>query len=1027
MKRMLISAFLIALLAPTLVFAQNGKIRGSITDSETGEGLIGANVLIEGTALGAATDINGDYVVLNVPPGGYSVRTTFIGYAPVTISNVLVNAALTTTLDFELPPTTIQTEPVLIVAQRPLVQRNTTNTVRITSRDDVGNLPIRGTQAILALDAGVVRQDGILFVRGGRAGELAFFVDGASVTNRFFNSEGVSVVQEAFQELQFQPGGFTAEFGGAISGIARTTMRTGGSKFHASVDYRTDDFAKPGNQFLGTSSFGFRNAVVTFGGPVEALKMRFFGVGQYTYQRSAARFVFPFKFDSVRADNFDTVEPGRLLPNGGTVELKENFLNRASDYTYKGQGTLLFNLNPVSLKLTASYSLRKAPDAVGHSVFQGGFRSGTTWPNNLVTIFNPGRQARQETETAFLNLRGSHIINKETFYEVGIAYYFREFERFDPRFGSDFLSYVDSVAQVPFGDDALWTSRYRGPLNYSAGQGFNFQAPGAPVNRYEINSQRSIEGSIDFVSQITKKWEFKAGGRLEVWKMREFVIRDIQSALEGVNGLDGKSPTFGTEVFGPGDKTAVFAPGNEEIGRLAWARRIQGVDNYGYDVFGNKVEGDVTARDAPKKPIFASAYFQNKLEYQDLVLNFGLRYERFNPRGRAFADPLNYLDQFDRTLDIVKEEELDEGPSYTFVLPRVNLSFPVTDRTVFYAQYGKYVQMPELNRMYVGSIRISRTLSPETRGTAFLTPVGYLAKPERLTQYEIGFRQAVTDFAALTVTAFYKNTQDELGVRNFADEAGTKLFTAYLNNDFSTKKGLEFTLNLRRTRRLSARVNYTLQDTRGTASNPTSTFGVTERQDIGRFPNFITPLDFNQTHRGTIMLDYRFAKGDGGPILQGLGAFVLLTFNSGHAYTKIKEPASLGQASPYNIGVRALLDERTRFPIEPLNSSSTPPVFNIDLFASKAFYMSSFTLEFYATILNALNTRNVINVYPSTGTEQDDGWLQSPTAALFREDQQYVDFYNAFNLQNRWHYDVATGNDIYGSPRQIRFGLRLEY
>ncbi|MFQ5797948.1 MAG: TonB-dependent receptor domain-containing protein [Bacteroidota bacterium] len=1012
MKRMLISAFLIALLAPTLVFAQNGKIRGTVTDSETGEELIGANVLIEGTVLGAATDINGEYVVLNVPPGGYSVRTTFIGYAPVTITNVLVNAALTTTLDFELPPTTIQTEPVLIVAERPLVQRNTTNTVRITSRDDVGNLPIRGTQTILALDAGVVRQDGNLYVRGGRDGELAYFVDGASVTNRLFNSEGVSVVQEAFQELQFQPGGYTAELGGANSGIAKTTMRTGGSKFHASVDYRTDDFAKPGDQFLGTSSFGYRNAVVTFGGPVEALKMRYFGVGQFTYQRSPARFVFPFRFDSVRTDDFDTVEPGRLVPNGGTIELNENFLNRASDYTYKGQSTLLFNLNPISLKLTGSYSLRKAPDSFGASVFGGGFRSGTTWPNNLVTIFNHGRQARQETKITFLNLRGTHIINKETFYEVGIAYYFREFERFDPRFGSDFTSYVDSLAQVPFGDDTLWTQRYRGPLNYSVGQGFNFQAPGAPYERYDINSQRSIEGSIDFVSQITKKWEFKAGGRLETWKMRRFSIADIPAALVAINGESGT--------------TRVFGPGQEEEERLAWARQGR-VNNYGYDVFGNKVDGDVTARDAPKKPIYASAYFQNKIEYQDLVLNFGLRYEHFSPKARTFADPLNYLDDFDRTFDIVDEVGLEEGPSYDFVLPRLNFSFPVTDRTVFYAQYGKYVQMPSLNRMFVGLVFLSRTVSPETRGNAFLTPVGFLAKPERLTQYEIGFRQAVTDFAALTVTAFYKNTQDELGVRNLVDETGTKLFTAYLNNDFSTKKGLELTLDLRRTKRLSARVNYTLQDTRGTASNPTSTFGVTERQDIGRFPNFITPLDFNQAHRGTIMLDYRFAKGDGGPILQGLGAFVLFTFNSGHAYTKIKEPESLGQASPYNIGVRALIDERTRFPIEPLNSSSTPPVFNIDLFAAKAFFLTSFTLEFYVNILNVLNTRNVINVYPNTGTEQDDGWLQSPNAALFREDQQYVNFYNAFNLQNRWHYDVATGNDIYGSPRQIRFGVRLEY
>jgi len=291
----------------------------------------------------------------------------------------------------------------------------------------------------------------------------------------------------------------------------------------------------------------------------------------------------------------------------------------------------------------------------------------------------------------------------------------------------------------------------------------------------------------------------------------------------------------------------------------------------------------------------------------------------------------------------------------------------------------------------------------------------------------MGFRQAITDFVGLTITGFYKDTRDQLAVRKFVDLNGNQLFTAYINEDFGTVKGLEFTLDLRRTKRLSARINYTLQDARGTGSNPTSAFGVVERQDIGRYPDFINPLDFNQTHRGSIMLDYRFAKGDGGPILEGLGAFALLTFNSGHAYTKIKEPESIGQASPYTIGVRPDIDPRSRFPIQPLNESSTPPVFNIDLFLSKAFFLRSFTLEVYANVLNLLNSKQIVNVYPNTGTAEDDGWLNNPLAVQFVADKQYVDFYRAFNLQNRWHYAVATGNDIYGSPRQIRLGLRVEY
>jgi hypothetical protein len=1011
MKRKLTLFFLTIALLPGLVLAQNGKVRGKAADRETGEALIGATIAIEGTTLGASTDINGEYVILNVPPGGYTVRASYVGYAPVSVSNVVVLAAQTTTLDFQLPPTSVQVEPVSIVAERPLVQRNTPNTIRVTSRDDLGSLPIRGTQQILALDAGVTRQDGNLYVRGGRSGDLAYFIDGANVTNRLFNSEGISIIQEAFQELQFQPGGFTAEFGGANSGIAKTTVRTGGNKVNFSMDYRTDDFAKPGNKFLGTSSYGFRNAVVTLGGPVDVLRMRYFFAGQHTYQRAPARWVVPFEFDGVTTAWPGSTDqtPGRSLP--GPIALKENYLVNAWNFTNTGQGTLLFNVDPVSLKLTGSYSFNKTPNATG-------------WPDNLTNMFNLFRQRVNETNTYFLNARATHAINPETFYEVGLAYTYRKFESFDPRFGSDWIKYPDSLANSSFEDTKSWIRRYRGPNPYIVAQGFSFNAPNAPNNAYQINSQRSIEGSVDFVSQITKKWEFKAGGRLEAWLMRLFAIGSIAGGLEELYGIHGDAP----KSYGSADER-----------RVAWGKAA-GVNNYGYDVYGNQVDGDVTDVDAPRKPIFASAYLQNKIEYNDLILNFGLRYEYFNPRTRAFNDPVNFQNDFNTGLDIIKEGQLQEGATYQYVLPRLNFSFPVTDRTVFYAQYGKYVQMPRLTDLYRGFISLSATVSPVTRGFAFLTPIGFTARPERLTQYEMGFRQAITDFAALTISGFYKDTRDQLSVRKYTDASGNYLYTAWLNEDFETAKGLEFTFDVRRTKRLSARVNYTLQNASGTGANSFQSFGVVERQDIGRFPSFIFPLDYNQTHRGSISLDYRFARGDGGPILEGLGAFLLFTFNSGHAYTKIKEPSDLGQASPYNIGVRYDIDSRSRFPVEPVNTSATPAIFNIDLNVSKTFYLSSFTLVLYSDILNVLNSKQSINVYPNTGTTEDDGWLRSPLGQEYvanipdaKARQQYVDFYRAFNLQNRWHYatrDVRTGavsNDLYGSPRQVRVGLRLEY
>jgi hypothetical protein len=229
-----------------------------------------------------------------------------------------------------------------------------------------------------------------------------------------------------------------------------------------------------------------------------------------------------------------------------------------------------------------------------------------------------------------------------------------------------------------------------------------------------------------------------------------------------------------------------------------------------------------------------------------------------------------------------------------------------------------------------------------------------------------------------------------------------------------------------------------LSDAQGTGSTPRSSQQAVTDEATARFPEFINPLNFNETHKGTVMLDYRFARGEGGSALEGMGLNLLLNFNSGHNYTKIEEPHNLGQASPWTIGVRALQDSRSRVPVEPINSSTTPWVFNVDLTLNKVFYFDLFNVELYARVLNLFNAKNVLNVFPTTGTATDDGWLKNSLAAQYLQIPGYEDFYRAVNLQNRWAYDrvngVAAGglgqqagNDLFGAPREIRLGMKLEY
>ncbi|MGH7450725.1 MAG: carboxypeptidase-like regulatory domain-containing protein, partial [bacterium] len=164
-----VSVVLLSLLIlPALLFAgTTGKISGKVVDRETKEPLPGANIILDGTTLGASTDLNGDYVILNVPVAGYTVKCTFIGYRTVTVSNVRVSVDLTTELNFAMPTEAVEIGEVSIVAERPLVNKNATNEIHITSAEQIQNLPVRGYANVAALNGGVVNVGGTLFVRGG--------------------------------------------------------------------------------------------------------------------------------------------------------------------------------------------------------------------------------------------------------------------------------------------------------------------------------------------------------------------------------------------------------------------------------------------------------------------------------------------------------------------------------------------------------------------------------------------------------------------------------------------------------------------------------------------------------------------------------------------------------------------------------------------------------------------------------------------------------------------------------------------
>jgi outer membrane receptor protein involved in Fe transport len=208
----------------TISFADtSGKLTGRITDKKSGEALIGVNIVVQGTSIGTATDFDGYFVIINVPPNIYSIRISSVGYESKIVQGVAINSGQSTTLNEKLSEQVIEGQEVVVVAEKPIVDTRQTSAVAIMNKDQIAVLPVQNLQDIVNLQAGVV--DG--HFRGGRKGEVQYQVDGVTVNNPLTNESVVSLDRSVLQEVQVISGTFDAEYGQAMSGVVNAVLRSG--------------------------------------------------------------------------------------------------------------------------------------------------------------------------------------------------------------------------------------------------------------------------------------------------------------------------------------------------------------------------------------------------------------------------------------------------------------------------------------------------------------------------------------------------------------------------------------------------------------------------------------------------------------------------------------------------------------------------------------------------------------------------------------------------------------------------------
>ena len=259
--------------------ASNGKITGKVAEKETGSPAVGVNVILIDTYLGAATDENGRFTILNIPPGTYSIRVDAIGFATITMKDVRVTTAQTTELSFTLEEAVIEGQEVTVIAERPLVQKDLTASQRVTTAKEIEDMPVESFLGVLTTHAGVNQSaGGALHVRGGRSNEVGYYIDGVSVSNPFYtNSLAVSVSNKALEEMKLVSGAFNAEYGNAMSGVVNVTIKDGGKNYDGSLSYYTGDYSSSAHDIFPNIDDQDFTANSTFDGFISGPVLPFLG------------------------------------------------------------------------------------------------------------------------------------------------------------------------------------------------------------------------------------------------------------------------------------------------------------------------------------------------------------------------------------------------------------------------------------------------------------------------------------------------------------------------------------------------------------------------------------------------------------------------------------------------------------------------------------------------------------------------------------------------------------------------------
>ena len=858
MKKLLLLGILSLQIFSLQLMAQVGKINGVVKDASTNEALIGANILLEGTTIGAATNVEGYYVILNIPPGSYNLRASMVGYAPKVVQQVRVSIDQTTEINFELTSNAFQTEEVIVVATTPIVQRDVSSSRINLNAAEIENLPVSSLTGVIGLQAGV--RSG-MEIRGGASNQTAFIVNGVTLRDERDNTPFTGISYTAIDEVQIQTGGFNAESGNMRSGLVNVVTKEGqrdkytfslisryssasqkhfGASPNDPNSYWVRPYVDPQVAWFGTKANDPNTGLPVWDAFTQQQYPEFEGwvsvaaktlldsdpTNDITPEQAQKIFLWQHrKITDIQDPDYDVD-----ASFGGPVPFAENFGNLRFFASYRQTQNMY--VVPLSrdgvndwvgqLKLTADVGegkklmvqglLSKTEGTNSNNTGDPGiFRSpeGIAGVMHRVSYISARLFATDYWAPSTVNYNSfsgkfTHVLDPKTFYEVTLSTFTSKYST-NPGRLRDTTTFYDIggvfVDEAPFGFADFPSTGIDG---LRMGVGFSNSRDSSIVTWY------SLKG--DFQSQIDK-------------------YNNIKTGIEMIY-TDNRVNSAQVDKFLPSGRY-----------RTVWS-------NF---------------------PIRGALYVQDKLEFEGMVANIGLRLDYSDPQGSWYEyDPYNKAFASENSLGIdtlLTKVDVDKQINLS---PRIGISFPISVNSKLYFNYGHFRQMPTaqnlfLLRRYSDNNAVVRVANPNS-------PI------QKTIQYELGYEQNLFDQLLLKLAGYYKDVSLQSRLVNYVSRDNKVNYFRAQPDNYQDVRGFELTLTKNRGDWVQGFINYTY-DVRSSGNfgfgtyyenasqqrtyeaNTTSTY---QEKPVPRpFANatidFFTPLDFGPKLGDiNILGDFRF-------------------------------------------------------------------------------------------------------------------------------------------------------------------------